>query len=76
MNYVSFLEARKFAHSLNLKSPRDWYKYVEGRFPQLPPLPENIPKNPKIVYKKQGWWGMYDFLGIVQVIEPRKLFYD
>lgn len=71
--YVSCKEAIKFARTLNLKEPKDWDKYINGEFPDLPPLPANIPRYPKDTYKNQGWWGMYDFLGIVQVIKPRKL---
>ncbi|MFA6742512.1 MAG: hypothetical protein WC149_06985 [Arcobacteraceae bacterium] len=71
--YVSFEEAIKFARTLNLKEPKDWDKYINGEFPDFPPLPANIPRNPREIYKGQGWWGMYDFLGIVQVIKPRTL---
>lgn len=61
--YLPFEEARDFARSLNLYSPAEWRDYIEG-FLDLPPLPNNIPKNPREVYKNNGWWGLYDWLGI------------
>jgi len=69
--YLDFLEARKFVRSLKLEKTRDWYAYIDGKFPNLPPLPDTIPRYPKSIYQKRGWWGMYDFLGIVKIIKPR-----
>ena len=64
-DYLEFKEAREFARSLQLRSPQEWRDYVDG-FLDLPPIPDNIPKNPKKIYSKNGWWGMYDWLGIKQ----------
>jgi len=35
--------------------------------PDLPPLPADIPHQPKLTYKHHGWSGGHDWLGL-----PRK----
>lgn len=62
-NYLPFEEAREFARSLKLKTPQDWRDYVNGLFPNLPKLPQDIPSDPKTIYHKKGWWGIYDWIG-------------
>ena len=56
--YKPFKEARKYAKSLNLKSSSEWVKHTKK-----PGFPEDIPKDPRIVYKNKGWKGMGDWLG-------------
>lgn len=53
---LSFLEARKFVHSLNLKSYDDWLKYCKNR-------KNNIPSNPDKFYKNNGWISWNDWIG-------------
>lgn len=60
-----FEEARKFAHTLGLKSHAEWRQYVAGKFPDLPPRPPDIPSAPNMLaaYKVAGWAGYPDWLG-------------
>lgn len=62
-NYYTFEEARSYVHSLNLNSIKEWKDYCNGLIPELGEIPSFIPKNPKEVYKKKGWWGLYDWIG-------------
>lgn len=70
--YLSFIEARKFVRSLNLKSIQEWKYYCDGLMTEHPSIPTNIPKNPKEIYKNKGWWGIYDWLGLKQSKQKRK----
>lgn len=53
---LNFDEARKLAHSLNLKSRSEWVQYLKSG-----KKPDNIPNSPAQVYKE--WNGWADFLG-------------
>lgn len=57
-NYQSFIKARSYVQSLNLKSQRDWLKYCKSK-----EKPMDIPSAPHIVYKGNGWIGYGDWLG-------------
>ena len=52
-----FVEARRFVHTLNLKSREEWKKYCDSG-----QKPTDIPSHPLSVYKKE-WKGMGDWLG-------------
>jgi 3-mercaptopyruvate sulfurtransferase SseA len=54
----SFEEARNFAHSLNLKSGKEWRVYCKSG-----EKPDNIPAYPNEKYKNEGWTSMGDWLG-------------
>ena len=57
-NYdLSFNQVKDFARKLNLKSEKDWRKFVTSD-----KKPLNIPAQPEMVYKKE-WNGIQDFLG-------------
>lgn len=56
--YLSFKEARKFVHSLNLKSQIEWFNYVKTGC-----KPNNIPRSAYDIYKNDGWISWGDFLG-------------
>jgi len=58
MNYRPFKEARKFVHSLKLKNREEWRIFCKSSG-----KPKNIPANPELVYKNQGWSGIGDWLG-------------
>lgn len=59
----SFESARDFVRSLGLKSNTEWRQYVLGKKPNLPPLPDDIPKwHPNKEYADQGWMGWKDYL--------------
>ena len=57
-----FEQAREFTRTLGLKSSVDWYKYRKGLIPGKPPLPQDIPGNPKSIYRNQ-WVNFQDWLG-------------
>ena len=61
--YHSFKEARKFVHSLGLKSANEWRKYCKGELPDKGALPEDIPANPNQKYKNKGWVSWQNWLG-------------
>jgi len=56
--YLSFEEARAFAHNLKLKSTNEWKNWAKTQN-----KPDNIPANPYGVYKNEGWLGWGDWLG-------------
>jgi len=57
-NFVSFEDAKAFAHSLNLNEYRDWLKFCKSGN-----RPNNIPANPKKIYKDKGWISFSDWIG-------------
>lgn len=52
-----FLEARKFARSLGLKSDKEWRAWAKTN------RPDDIPYSPDSRYEGEGWIGWPDFLG-------------
>jgi hypothetical protein len=56
--YRSFLQARQFTHSLNLKSSAEWQQFCKSG-----KKPEDISTKPERTYKNKGWIGMRDWLG-------------
>ena len=61
--YRSFIEARSFVHKLKLKSVSEWIAYCKGQLIVSPPLPSDIPANPRGLYLGKGWNGYPDWLG-------------
>lgn len=54
----SFEDARKFAHSLNLKFNSEWFSlHKQGK------IPKDIPRYVNETYAEKGWKGWGDFLG-------------
>jgi superfamily II DNA or RNA helicase len=53
ISFISFNEAKKFVEKLNLKSKEEWNDYCQGKFPNLPKKPEDIPREPNLRYKKE-----------------------
>jgi hypothetical protein len=62
-NYLPFKKARAFVHTLELKTGEEWKRYCKGEIPGEPPLPENIPNAPQVVYTGKGWISWPDWLG-------------
>lgn len=60
--FRAFEEAREFVRALNLSSSTVWAVYTRGELPEKPPLPADIPKNPKSSYGDK-WNGWGDWLG-------------
>jgi hypothetical protein len=58
-----FKQARAFAHSLNLGSQQEWFRYRKGEMADKQPKPEDIPSNPYQVYEDKGWISWPDWLG-------------
>jgi hypothetical protein len=63
--YRSFTEARAFAHSLKLKSQKEWFEYCK-----LGTKPADIPHSPQQHYREAGWVGWGDWLG-TGAVAPR-----
>lgn len=59
--YKPYEEVEKFAQSLELKTAKDWRKYIKNEFCDLPLLPPDFPKQPDKVYSE--WAGWPKFLG-------------
>ena len=75
LSWMPFNEARIFVHRLNLKSNGDWKKYIYGKIIGLPPLPPDIPKTPRIVYEKEGWKNLGDWLGTGRIHTHRRKYW-
>ena len=60
-------EARAFAQSLKFKGQQEWKAYAAGKRPDLPPIPEDIPKAPAAAYVDHGWISWGDWLGNGQI---------
>jgi SAM-dependent methyltransferase len=56
--YLLFEEARAFVRNLGLKSQTEWRVWSKSNA-----KPDNIPANPRRVYKDKGWISMGDWLG-------------
>lgn len=71
--YRKFLAARRFARSLNLKKRDEWNDYTAGKRPDLPPVPDDIPRRPHEYYRDKGWITFGDFLGTGRVARGQYL---
>ena len=58
-----FKKSRLFAQSLKLNSAAEWRQYCKGALTDYPSLPDDIPHNPHVSYKKDGWVSWGDWLG-------------
>ena len=56
--FLDFDKAKKFVHSLKLKTNLDWINYCKTGL-----KPNNIPVCPSQTYKNKGWKGSGDWLG-------------
>ena len=56
--FLSFKEAREFVRKLEVKGDQDWRRYCKSGN-----KPDDIPANPNIVYKNNGYVNLGDFLG-------------
>jgi len=58
-NWRSYKDAKKFVHSLNLKSKNEWAEYTKSKN-----KPKDIPTSARTVYKKDEMWESWgDWLG-------------
>jgi superfamily II DNA or RNA helicase len=58
IDFKSFKNARKFAHSLGFDSRKQWDEFCKSG-----KKPDNIPGKPNRFYKNKGWLGIEDWLG-------------
>jgi hypothetical protein len=63
----TFDEAKRFVHSLKLKNLIQWNLYIKGELPHRKRMPKDIPTNPMLVYKENGWAGYGDWLGTYNI---------
>ena len=61
--YRPFKKAREFVHALKLESYKAWRQYCKGELGGKMPKPEDIPADPRHIYKAQGWQNWGDWLG-------------
>ena len=71
LSWRPFEEARVFAQGLGLKTESEWQQYRTGRMPEKGQRPYDIPANPNVTYKDQGWSGMGDWLGTGAIVPFR-----
>lgn len=58
-NFISYEEAKNIAKTFGIKSRQEWNEYSKTeQFKNV-----NLPKQPDLVYKTQGWISWSDFLG-------------
>jgi hypothetical protein len=74
LSWRPFEMAREFARSLELDNFSQWNQYLAEQMPQLPQRPPDIPTNPNMVYKEQGWSSWGDWLGTGRVATSRRQF--
>ena len=65
--YLPFIEARRFAKTLSLKTRKEWRSYVKGDLTNMPAKPVTIPAHPDGIYKVKGWQGWKYWLGTADV---------
>ncbi|MBK7311339.1 MAG: hypothetical protein IPI93_11280 [Sphingobacteriaceae bacterium] len=67
--YLPFLEARKYIHSLKFNSNADWLVFCKSG-----KKPSNIPAKPGDVYHNFGWKSLGDWLGTNTISNANKEF--
>ena len=63
LSWRPFEEAREFVRSLRLRSSTEWFQYCQGLMPNMGMPPSDMPTNPQMVYRTDGWLGYGDWLG-------------
>jgi superfamily II DNA or RNA helicase len=74
--YLPFVEARKFARSLGLKTQSEWNAFAQGQSGHPVKLPPNIPATPRQTYKNKGWINLGDWLGTGTVADHLREYRD
>ena len=67
--FKPFNEAQSYAHSLNLKSEKEWRLLSKKR-----KFPQDIPAKPDRTYAKFGWAGWGDWLGTGKIANQHRTF--
>ncbi|HIA06730.1 MAG TPA: hypothetical protein EYN71_08535 [Flavobacteriales bacterium] len=61
--FREYSDARRFVKRLNIKNQYQWYQYNKVKMPDREKRPADIPINPQLSYKNEGWKGWEHFLG-------------
>lgn len=56
--FLNYESCKSYVHQLNLKTNNDWRVYCNSGN-----RPKNIPSNPDLTFRKNGWISWYDWLG-------------
>jgi hypothetical protein len=72
--FRAYRRAEAFAHALNLRNVKDWYRYCRGELPDRLPRPADIPGSPDAAYRHKGWINWGAFLGTGQVSDNKREF--
>ena len=70
--YLSYTEAKKFVHKLQLRNSTEWSDYCLGKLPDRTTKPASISNRPEITYKRKGWIDWGDWLGLSYVPTRRE----
>ncbi len=68
--FLGFAEAKKFLWAQNISNRKEWREFIKNGN-----LPENIPSNPRNIYKKHSdWKSLPDFVGYNKGFEGVNIF--
>jgi superfamily II DNA or RNA helicase len=62
LGFFPFSKAREIVHTLNLKSKEEWEQFCENKGLGLSPKVDDIPSQPDLVYRWDGWLSWDDWL--------------
>jgi len=71
--FLSYEESKKFVRKLKLKGIKEWRKYCNNEYENLPPKPDNIPSNPQVGYKHE-FISVGDWLGTGSISNRQRKF--
>lgn len=72
--FLPLVKARAFVRKLGLGKTEEWRAYCRGELRHAPPLPKNIPREPRTVYAAEGWQSMGDWLGTGRIASALRMF--
>ena len=76
-SYADYSEAKKFVNNLKLHSTKQWQKYCDNEFKNLPEKPIDIPVNAGGYFRKIGKWnGWGEFLGTGRIADHLKVYWS
>ena len=69
-NFINYEEAKKIVQATGIKSQKDWIEFTKTvQFNNM-----NLPKQPYLVYKTEGWVSWGDFLGTATSAQQKRTF--
>ena len=60
--FWDYEKAKEYVQRADLKSNKEWRKWIKGELPNNLPFNNSIPRSPDITYKNKGWNGWFIFL--------------